>query len=105
LIPDVVKTSLQTVYTLVCGLWVIRTEPFAEMHRKTRLVSWLTLGLTLLSALLYDAWKVGVLAYPAVERYPVDAAEIASAAYLAHLLWRRRSPLPYTNTGYQETRT
>jgi hypothetical protein len=75
------------------------------MHPRTRFVSFLTLVLILLSSVLYDAWRVGVLSYPAAERYPLDAAEIASGAYLAHLLWRRRSPLPHTNTGYQEART
>ncbi len=90
LIPDVVQTSIQAVFTLVCGLWVIRTERFADMDRRTRFVTFMTIVLTLVCTVLYDAWKVGALNYPAAERYPVDAAEIASGAYLASLLWRQK---------------
>jgi hypothetical protein len=91
LIPQIVQTALQGVFTFVAGLWVIQKEPFLDMDSQTRRAAVLTLVLTIGSSLLYDAWRVGALAYPPVERYPVDAAEIASGAYLALLLWRRGS--------------
>jgi hypothetical protein len=91
LIPEIVRTALQAVFTLVAGLWVIQGERFADMSPRIRFVTALTVALTLGSSLLYDAWRVGALTYPPAERYPVDAAEIASGAYLALLLWRRAS--------------
>ncbi len=95
LIPEIVRAAIQAVFTLVAGLWMIRATRFAAMTVQTRVAVFLTLALTLVSSVLYDAWRVGVLAYPPVERYPVDAAEIACGAYLALLLWRRESrPMP-----------
>ena len=97
-VPQIVHTALEGVFTLVAGLWVIQRERFSDMDSWTRWVVILTLGLVLGSSLLYDAWRVGALAYPPVARYPVDAAEIASGAYLALLLWRRGSR-PTTPAG------
>lgn len=91
LIPQVVHVALEGVFTLVAGLWVIQTGRFSDMGSLTRRVVVLTVLLVLGSSLLYDAWRVGALTYPPLERYPVDAAEIASGAYLALLLWRRGS--------------
>jgi len=93
LIPATVHTALQAVFTLGAGLWVIRGMRFAEMDPRIRFVAALTALLTLGSSLLYDAWRVGALTYPPATRYPVDAAEIASGAYLALLLWRREARL------------
>lgn len=92
LIPQIVHIALQGVFTAVAGLWVIRRERFADMDSRSRRVAIMTVVLALASSLLYDAWRVGALAYPPAERYPVDAAEIASGAYLAFLLWRLGSP-------------
>ncbi len=91
LIPEIVHMAIQAVFTLVAGLWMIRAKRFADMTLQTRVAVFLTLALTLVSSILYDAWRVGVLAYPPVERYPVDVAEIACGAYLALLLWRREA--------------
>ncbi len=92
LVPGVVPTALQAVFTLAAGLWIIRTKRFAHMHPRVRFVTVLTIVLALAGSLLYDAWKVGVLTYPPAARYPVDAAEIGSGAYLAYLLWRAAAP-------------
>ncbi len=91
LIPSIVSTGLQGVFTFVVGLWVIQRERIADMKPHIRVVALLTLLLTVGSSLLYDLWMVGVMSYRAAERYPVDAAEIASGACLAFLLWRRQS--------------
>lgn len=97
LVPEIVRTSLQAVYTPLIGLWVIRRDRFAEMPAWIRFVSVLTVVLTLVSALLYDLWQVGLLSYPIPARYVVDFAEIASGAYLITLLWRRESRALHAN--------
>lgn len=91
LVPEIVRTALQAVYTPLIGLWLIRRDRFADMPRWIRFVSVMTVVITLLSALLYDLWQVGAISYPIPERYVVDAAEIVCGAYLACLLWRRES--------------
>lgn len=91
LIPVIVKTCLQAVFTLAAGLWVIRKQRFAAMQPQTRFLTLLVPAIVITSCALYDAWKVGALHYPAAVRYPVDAAEIASGAYLALLMWRSRA--------------
>ena len=91
--PQIISTGIQTVITLAAGLWVIRKERFSEMHPRTQAVCIVTAVLIVVSALHYEAWRVGIVGYPAAERYPMDALEIASSMYLVVLLWRRRSPL------------
>jgi hypothetical protein len=88
LIPELLKAALQAICILVSGLWVLRIQRFAEMNRRTRLVALLVLAQVLLYTTLYDAWRAGALHYAAWGRYALDAIEIASAAYLALLLWR-----------------
>lgn len=91
LVPEIVRTLLQAVYTPVCGLWLIQRGRFADMQPWIRFITVLTLTLSLISALLYDLWQVGVISYPIPLRYAVDGAEIASGAYLMALFWRRKS--------------
>ncbi len=103
-IPELVPLGLQSVLTLLVGLWMIRREGFSQMRLQVRLVAILTLALTLGSAFFYDLWKVGVLSYPPAVRFPVDAAEIASGAYLAVLFWRnfkepRHDQIPHNPPG------
>jgi hypothetical protein len=88
LVPALMPTALQCLCALVAGLWVIHPMRFARMGPQIRFVTILTAGLAVGSAFLYDAWQVGLLTYPASLRYPIDAAELASGAYLAFLLWR-----------------
>lgn len=92
LVPALMPTALQSLCVLVAGFWVIHPARFAQMGPRIRFVTILTAGLALGSAFLYDAWQVGLLTYPARLRYPIDAAEVTSGAYLALLLWRRESP-------------
>jgi len=101
LVPELVRTSLQAVYTPLIGLWLMRRDRFSDMPQWIRFVTVLTVILTLFSALLYDLWQVGVISYPISERYVIDAAEIGCGAYLACLLWRResRSSLTKSVTG------
>jgi hypothetical protein len=91
LVPALMPTALQGLCVLVAGLWVIHPARFAQMGPRIRFFTILTAGLALGSAFLYDAWQVGLLTYPMSIRYPIDAAEVASGAYLALLLWRRES--------------
>jgi hypothetical protein len=91
---EVVMTALQAIFTLVAGLWALRTQRFAEMARRTRFVA---IGLVVqvtLASVLYSAWRVGALSYSRTEGYLLDAVEIASGAHLAFLLWRPRSASP-----------
>ncbi len=102
LIPAIVQTSIQGVFTLAAGLWVIRKKPFADMPPRIHFVAFLTLAAVAVSCALHDAWIVGALTYPPAVRYPVDAMHIASGAYLALLLWRSNSPsgrTPFQRTG------
>lgn len=93
LVPEIVRTLLEVVYTPLCGLWLIRRERFADMPPWIRCITVLTVILALLSALLYDLWLVGAMRYPTPIRYAIDAGEIGCGAYLASLLWRRNSHL------------
>lgn len=91
LVPAIMPIGLQAVFTPLIGLWLIRRQRFVDMPARIRCVSVLTVTLALANALLFDLWRVGVLSYPPAERYPADAVEIACAAYLTYLLWRRIS--------------
>jgi hypothetical protein len=91
LVPALMPTALQSLCILIAGLWMIRPARFAQMGPRTRFVTIMTAVLAVGSAFLYDAWQVGVLTYPAGIRYSIDAAEVASGAYLALLLWRHES--------------
>jgi len=101
LVPEIVRMSLQAVYTPLIGLWLIRRDRLAAMPPWIRFITVLTIILTLISALLYDLWQVGAIGYPIPLRYVVDFAEIACGAYLLSLLWRResRSMSPKSVTG------
>jgi len=91
LIPVIVRTCLQAVFTLTAGLWVIRKQRFADMRPWTRFLTLLVPAIVAISCTLYDAWKVGALNYPSAVRYPMDALEITAGAGLAFLLWRSYS--------------
>jgi hypothetical protein len=91
LIPEIMRTCLQAVFVLLAGLWLIGTHRFEDMDRRTRCATVLVLVQVLIGNLLFNAWNVGAIAYPAAERYPLDAAEIASGLYLVVLLWRPRA--------------
>lgn len=102
LVPAIMPIGLQAVFTPLIGLWLIRRERFADMPPWLRFVTVVTVTLALANALLFDLWRVGVLSYPPAERYPADAAEIACAAYLTFLLWRRvPHSMPMEMTGEQ----
>ncbi len=88
---EIVTTALQAVFTLVEGLWAIRTERFAEMDLRTRRVAILVLTVALLVTLVYAARRVGALPYALPAWYVLDVLYIAAGAYLALLLWRRSS--------------
>ena len=92
LISGIVQISIQALFTLMAGLWVIRTRRVEDTHPRIHLVAFLTLAAMTISCLLHDAWVVGAISYPGAVRFPVDAMHIASGAYLAILLWRCSSP-------------
>jgi hypothetical protein len=87
----IVMTALQAVFTLVAGLWSFRPGRFADLDRRTRFVSIGVAALVTVASVLYSAWRVGALSYSRTAGYFLDAAEIASGAYLAFLLWRLTS--------------
>ncbi|MEJ0007103.1 MAG: hypothetical protein WDM77_12265 [Steroidobacteraceae bacterium] len=103
LMPSLISTALQGVFTLLPGLWMIRRERFSETTAQIRFAAVGTLALMFISSLLYDAWQVGALNYPRPERYTLDAAEIASCAYLALLFWRRNSQRAGINPSFRGT--
>jgi hypothetical protein len=91
LVRVIVPTALQTVYTLAEGFWAIRPERFAELDRRTRYVTVLAIGQSVLVAIMYHAQLVGALPRARPEWVVLDALDIAGIGYLAHLLWRPRS--------------
>jgi hypothetical protein len=88
LVPIFVPTALQAVFTIVAGLWMIRTKCFAEVDRRTRFVAIFATVQAYLVALVYRARLVGALPLARPEWYALDVLDIASLAYLAYLLWR-----------------
>jgi hypothetical protein len=94
LVPVIVPTGLQTVYTLAAGLWAIRTELFVEMDRWTRYVTVLAVVQSVLVAIIYHARLVGALPLARPEWAVLDGLDIAGIGYLAYLLWRPKSALP-----------
>ena len=88
-VPAIMPIALQAAFTPLIGLWLIRRERFADMPPWVRFMTALTVTLALANALFFDFWRVGLLSYPPMTRYPADAAEIACAVYLTFLLWRR----------------
>jgi hypothetical protein len=94
LVPLIVPTALQAVYTLAVGLWAIRTERFAEMDRWTRYVTALAVAYSVLVAIIYHARLVGALPLARPEWAILDALDIAGIGYLAYLLWHPKSALP-----------
>jgi hypothetical protein len=93
LVPLIVPTGLQTVYTLAEGLWLIRLERFAAMDRQTRYVTLLAVVQSVLVAIIYHARLVGALPLARPEWAVLDAMDIAGVGYLGYLLWRPRSAL------------
>jgi hypothetical protein len=93
LVPLIVPTALQTVYTLAAGLWAIRTERFAEMDRWTRYVVVLAVALSVFVAMIYHARLVGALPLARPEWVVLDALDVAGFGYLGYLLWRPKSAL------------
>jgi hypothetical protein len=91
LVPLIVPTALQTVYTLAAGLWVIRTERFAEMDRWTRYVTVLALVQSVFIAIIYHARLVGALPLARPEWVVLDAMDVTGIGYLGYLLWRPTS--------------
>jgi hypothetical protein len=88
LVPLLVPTGLQTVYTLAAGLWAVRSERFAELDRRTRYVTVLVLAQSVLVAIIYHARLVGALPLARPEWAILDGLDIAGIGYLACLLWR-----------------
>jgi hypothetical protein len=93
LVPLIVPTALQTVYTFAEGLWAIRTERFAEMDRWTRVATVLVVVQSVLVVIIYHARLVGALPLARPEWVVLDVLDIASVGYLGYLLWRPRSAL------------
>jgi hypothetical protein len=93
LVPLIVPTALQTVYTVAAGLWAIRTERFAEMDRWTRYVVLLAVALSVFVAMIYHARLVGALPLARPEWVVLDVLDIAGFGYLGYLLWRPKSAL------------
>jgi hypothetical protein len=100
LVPLIVPTALQTVYTLAEGLWAIRTERFAEMDRWTRWVTVLAIVQSVLVAILYHVRLVGALPLARPECAVLDGLDIVTIGYLGYLLWRPNSGSP-TGKGRQ----
>lgn len=88
LVPLIVPTALQAVYTLAEGLWAIRAERFAEMDRWTRSVTVLAVVLSVLVGIMYPARLVGALPLAGAECAVLDGLDIVSIGYLGYLLWR-----------------
>jgi hypothetical protein len=101
---EIVMTALQAVFTLAAGLWSFRTERFAQMDRRTRIAALVLVALVVTASVLYSAWGVGALTYSRAQGYLLDAVEIASAAYLAALLWRRSKGHPWGRLGRSTAR-
>lgn len=85
---ELMKASLQAVYTLVIGLWVISPLRFAKMEGRTRIVTILVALQVLVDSSLYAGGIMGALPGSRPEWYALDALEVASGSYLALLLWR-----------------
>ncbi len=100
-VPGLMPIALQAAFTPLIGLWLIRRERFAEMPPWLRFVTAVTVTFALANALFFDLWRVGLLRYPPIARYPADVTEIACAVYLTFLLWRRvpHSMPPTSVTG------
>jgi hypothetical protein len=94
LVPLIVPTALQAVYTLAEGLWAIRMERFAAMDRWTRCVTVLAILLSVLVAIIYPVRLAGALPLARPECAVLDGLDIVSIGYLAYLLWRPKSASP-----------
>ncbi len=101
LVPLIVPTALQTAYTVVEGLWAIRTERFADLDRRTRYVTVLAIVQSVLVAMIYHARLVGALPLARPEWVVLDVLDIAGIGYLGYLLWRPRSQPPILRTPLQ----
>jgi hypothetical protein len=88
LVPLIVPTALQAVYTLAEGLWAIRQERFAAMDRWTRCVTVLAILLSVLVAIMYHVRLMGALPLAQAECTVLDGLAIATIGYLGYLLWR-----------------
>jgi regulator of extracellular matrix RemA (YlzA/DUF370 family) len=90
LVSVFVPASLQAVFTLVAGLWMIRTKCFTEVERRTRVIAILLAAQAPIIALMYDARRVAA-ALARLERRTRCVAVIATLqAYLVALVYRAR---------------
>ena len=94
LVPLIVPTALQAVYTLAEGLWAIRRQRFAAMDRWTRCVTVLAIVLSVLVAIIYPVRLAGALPLARLECAVLDGLDIVTLGYLAYLLWRPNSASP-----------
>jgi hypothetical protein len=90
LIPVFVPTALEAVFTLVAGLWMIRTKCFAEADRRTRVVAILLAAQAPIIALVYDARRVGAALARMDRQTRCVAISATVLAYLVALVYRAR---------------
>jgi regulator of extracellular matrix RemA (YlzA/DUF370 family) len=90
LVPVFVPTALQAAFTLVAGLWMIRTKCFAEVDRRTRVVAILMAAQAPIIALMYDARRVGAALAQMDRRTRCVAIFATVQAYLVALVYRAR---------------
>jgi hypothetical protein len=98
LVPILVPPCLQAGLTLVAGLWMIRTECFAGLDRRTRIVGILVAAGAALVALLYDPRRVAVVFAELDRRIRFVAIFAAVVATFVALIYRARlvGALPQT---------
>jgi hypothetical protein len=90
LVPIFVPACLQAVMTLAAGLWMIRTQCFAGMDRRTRVVGILVAAGASLVALIYDPRRVAVVFTELDRRTRFVAIFAAVLATLVALIYRAR---------------
>jgi hypothetical protein len=90
LVPILVPTCLQAVFTLAAGLWMIRTQCFAGLDRRTRVVGILVAAGASLVALIYDPRRVAVVFAELDRRTRFVAIFAALLATLSALVYRAR---------------
>jgi hypothetical protein len=98
LLPLMVPACLQAAVTLVAGLWMIRTQCFAGLDRRTRIAGILVAAGAALVALLYDPRRVTVVFAELDRRIRFVAIFAAVVGALTALVYRARlvGALPQT---------
>lgn len=98
LVPILVPACLQAVFTLAAGLWMIRTQCFAGLDRRTRVVGILVAAGSSLVALICDPRRVAVIFAELDRRTRIAAIFAAVTATLVALIYRARvvGALPQT---------